>query len=339
MWRYLVLGIVMLLIGVPSYGQWREDGKVIANSDRKKADGEFGSEWLSAMRAESLETRAAALDELRERLERGQADAETISGLLLASLETDHVLQMQAAVLVDLVPDEAVSHLKRALSDPRPKIRARAAIALGEIGEKAVSARGDLLALIRNDQNEVARSASVALGKLDVAGESIPELLEMLKDPDLYLRHKAAVALDEFSTRIGPIVAEILPHLADEVDETQRYWLVIVVANAKHENSAVVATLTSLLRDDPSPSVRTRVAREFWEMGYNRHPMPDKANEALVHSLNHDWDEGVRKQAAKALASNRQLFLKNRATLVECSRGKNESLARVCRNAIRGDNR
>jgi len=298
--------------------------------------GNAESQWLSDLRADSGETRAEAIRELRTRLERGDSDAETIRGFLLTGLETDHVLRMEGSALADLMPAEALPHLAEGLSDPRPGVRSRAAIGLGAVGPGAATTLSQLVSLVRHDGDDVATAAGVAISRIDVAGETLPDLLEMLQEPNTSIRRKAVRALDYFDDRVHPIVAEMLPLLQDS-DEGQRYWLVNVIANTKCEDPAVVEVLTELLRDDPSPFVRERVARELWEMGHSQSPIPTFVNEALVQALKRDPDAGVKEQAAKALGSNRLLLKQNRETLQECANSQASSLREVCHESIRGE--
>ena len=109
--------------------------------------------------------------------------------------------------------------------------------------------------------------------------------------------------------------------------------MVNVVANVKSTESTVVEALAKLLLDDHSSFVRERCAREFWEMGQNHNPIPIYANDALVLALKADSDEGVREQAAKALASNSRLANRNRDVLKKCADTASGVLREVCQQA------
>ena len=298
--------------------------------------GDTESQLLLDLRAENRDTRSQALQELRTRLERGDADAETIRGYVLTGLETDHALRMQASILADLITAEAQPHLVQALSDPQPEVRSRAAIGLGAVGSEATPALDRLVSLLRNDVDDVATAASVAISAIDVAGDTFPDFLEMARSPNAEEKHRAVRALDYFDDRVYPIVSELMPLLNDP-DETQRYWLVNVVANTKTSNPAVVDTLVELLRDDPSSFVRERVAREFWEMGHNRSPVAGAANDALKHALMEDPDGSVREQCAQALASNRRQLRRNRAALQGCIKVQTGGVREACDEALRGE--
>lgn len=253
------------------------------------------------IRDDNRETRAKALDELHKRFKRGNADAETIEAFVLTGLETDHVLSMQADSLTALVPVGALPHLRSFLSDSRGPVRARAAYGLGTIGPAALPAQVSLPNCLRRDDDRVAEAAGAAISKIDLTGSSFPELLDMLGHADRNVRLRASHALDHFDDRVRPLVAELLP-LVRLGDETERYWLVNVIANTKSSEPSVVRTLAALLVDDPSAFVRERCAREFWEFAQTGVPVPELVLQALTQAANADPVERVKQEASKALA-------------------------------------
>ncbi len=256
------------------------------------------------IRDDNRETREKAFRELHKRLMRENADAETIEAFVLAGLETDHMLRMEADVLTGLVPVLALPHLRLFLSDPRAPVRAQAAYGLGTIGPAAATAQVTLLNCHRSDDDSVADAAGAAISKIDLNGSSFPELLDMLRHADRNVRLRASHALDHFHDRVRPLVAEVLP-LVRLGDETERYWLVNVIANTKSTEPTVVRTLAALLLDDPSAFVRERCAREFWEFVQTGVPIPEFVLNALEQAANSDPVEGVRREASKALARSR----------------------------------
>lgn len=70
--------------------------------------------------------------------------------------------------------EESVKILRQALSDRNPKIRSKAALALGEVG--AVSAVPELIVALTDEDSTVRENTISALGKI-VAPESLSALL------------------------------------------------------------------------------------------------------------------------------------------------------------------
>ena len=305
-----------------------------AGAEPPESDGE--SRWLSDIRAENRETRSHALDELRKKLESGATDAETIQGFLLAGFETDHGLRMEVSDLIDLISVGAKTQLIKALSDPRPEIKSQAALGLGTIGPEASDSLDQLLTLVQDTDQYVSTVAGVAISRIDLAGSTFPDLLTMLRGDSGYVRNQAAHALNRFNERVYPIVPEIIPLLGAD-DENLRYWLVIVVANAKDTEPEVVRVLARLLLADRSSFVRGRVAREFWEMGHNQRLLPAVATDALVEALQNDPSEGVKEEAAKALGSNRSLTQQYRDVLDACVDREFAPLRKICQASLNGE--
>ncbi len=290
---------------------------------------------LVEIRAEDRERRAAAFTELRHRLESGAYDEETIHVFLLAGLETDHGLRMGVSFLIELIPIGAQTQLIKALSDPRPEIRGQAVAGLGTIGPAASESLSQLLSLLSDEDEYVAIAAGIALSEIDSTLSTFPYLLSMLRDDSAVFQLRAAEALDRFDDRVRSIVNEIIPLLNAE-DENLRYWLVNVIANTKFSEPAVVKVLARLLLEDPSPFVRTRVAREFWELGNTHQEVPAFAINALVEALQSDRDDGVKEQVAMALASAPELTRKNHEALEACVGRESGAVRETCRDALQG---
>jgi HEAT repeat protein len=82
--------------------------------------------------------------------------------------------------------------LRKLLVDPQPDLRARAAYALGMIGDPTASA--ELAACLKDKEWSVRAMAAKALGRLRELG-SIPALTATLSDPQWWVRANAAEAL------------------------------------------------------------------------------------------------------------------------------------------------
>jgi len=204
----------------------------------------------------------------------------------------------------------AVPSLIDALRDGDPLTRWYAAGVLGVIGPKAKAAVGDLISLVRaNDEVRVAAGgfglgslerrpprlaavAAKALGKIGPdARAAVAPLIGALKDSDCELRAEAAQALGA----VGPEAAAAVPALV--VALTGREGL--VAGNAAESlgqiGSAAIPAIRDVLRNG-SQEVRVRAMTALNRAG----PKAAAAIPDLVRALA-DTDEEVRAAAAEAL--------------------------------------
>jgi HEAT repeat protein len=108
---------------------------------------------------------------------------------------------------------EAVRYLIKALGDPEfVSIRWRAAIALGDLGDRA--AVEPLLTALRDENDHVREEAADALGRI---GDpvAVPALIQSLKDPQRGVRLRALSAL----VRIGDPAKPALEKAMGSVEE------------------------------------------------------------------------------------------------------------------------
>ena len=103
--------------------------------------------------------------------------------------------------------------LLEALRDPKEHVRARAAWALGEIGD--ARAMHGLLEVLSGPKLDVRYNAAVALGKI---GEpAVPKLRDALRDPEGHVRGRAAVALTVIASKHREIPVDLTVAL-------EEYW-------------------------------------------------------------------------------------------------------------------
>jgi HEAT repeat protein len=96
-----------------------------------------------------------------------------------------------------------VSEALQALADSDWQVRTAAALALEEIGPRAIEAVPDLIQTLAKDKREeVRRAAAEALGSIKPTGlEAISALTRALEDQSAYVRWAAAKALNAITER------------------------------------------------------------------------------------------------------------------------------------------
>ena len=91
------------------------------------------------------------------------------------NLENAHIATLQLLGRFGLAASAAVPVITEALTDPNPRVRKTAAIALGRIGAGARAAISALIKVLRDGNSCVRDAAAEALAKIESAGH----------DPDL----------------------------------------------------------------------------------------------------------------------------------------------------------
>jgi hypothetical protein len=115
---------------------------------------------------------------------------------LLLRHEDDYV-RMRAAEGLGRIRSkqpQVVAALAESLTDPSAAVRWEAAEALGRIGRSASAARPGLAERLHDEHELVRICAARALGRLGTP-DSVPPLLEALRDPSEYVRWEAVEAL------------------------------------------------------------------------------------------------------------------------------------------------
>ena len=219
--------------------------------------------------------------------------------------------QIQTNILVQIVKAEDERRFDKTLEDlmknPNAKIRTRAALAAGRIGNEA--AIPALSALLENDKNEETRTmAAFALGEIESikAADAILKVLRDTKNADAGVRARAveaagkiAAANDkkEISKDLGKAILENL-----EFEDERR---------AKSSRDVILLGLTAVLRARPAqgdtaaakfltyPDERIRI-----DAGNTLTRLRAKnANEALRTMLSKDGSAVARANAARALGA------------------------------------
>lgn len=117
-----------------------------------------------------------------------------IRGLIRLLRDRDFTIQWKAAEALGTMGETSIGYLKSALKDPDRDVRLGAVEALGQIRES--SAVPGLIHLLGTDRKtEIRWAAALALGEIGDQA-AVPSLVRELRDPDKYIRHGAAIALD-----------------------------------------------------------------------------------------------------------------------------------------------
>ncbi|PYK97465.1 MAG: hypothetical protein DME19_16230 [Verrucomicrobia bacterium] len=149
------------------------------------------------------------------------AEAKPASSDLLKLVENgpDPVRSYALSALADVGPDaRAVPTLVCCLKDHTRAdyTRFKAAIALGTMRSKAEIAIPELLAALRDRNDDVRCHAAWALAQINrESNEVVPALTELLNDADSRVRNRAAVSLGEFGTNAKAAIPALLRLLND----------------------------------------------------------------------------------------------------------------------------
>ena len=175
----------------------------------------------------------------------------------------------------------ATAELRKALTDPSPRIRRGAAIALARLGgDEAADA---LLSHVVEHPELLDEDVVEALGRLPTA-QTEEVLLGLLRDPRSILRRSAAKTLG----RIGSQAA--VPHLLNAAQEPEDVEMRRAALQAlrhleAHEAEPIVAN--ALL--DPHPSVRVAAAEAVSELGLTG--TAERVRESLTRFRDEAMDE------------------------------------------------
>ena len=213
-----------------------------------------------------------------------------VPGLLQSLAHSDWKVRAFAALglgevnqIVDL--GQVVDALGCRLTDAHPDVRDRSAWALGEI--ESATAVQPLLKALHDREARVRARAAWALGEIEDPS-AVQGLLASLADSDAAVREKSVWALGEIESDMA--VSELLPLLGDANAKVRRQ---VAWALGEIESSAAVPGLVQTL-EDTDAEVRRQAA---WALGEIEHA---SAVDSLVVALK-DGDWQVRKTAAWAL--------------------------------------
>jgi HEAT repeat protein len=245
-------------------------------------------------------------------------------------ISTLAVVVTALAVLTGAAAEDVDKHLQ-ALGDKDPEVRARAAYALGNIGDKSTAVVDKLIDKALDPDATVRRQVVRALLKLDPPVEkTLPTVLKILEEGDRDLIGPAMQTIVEEGEAVVPRLREVLDP-ENEAYEKAAYWACVVLADIgakakdavpevkgvlKHDLEEVrmqalitlgeilsgsdqpMPEIVALLKTDPSNAVRYAAAYALGQIG------PDSEGTAALEETLESKDAFLELTAAWALASN-----------------------------------
>ena len=133
--------------------------------------------------------------------------------LLVKALDDENVRQ-GASIALSKLGKTAVPALKTSLASGQPDVRVWSAHTLGEIGQAAESALGDLIATLTDSDETLRSTAAQALGKIR-APAAVDGLANALDDQNERVRRQAAVALGQIGPASHAATARLIAALSD----------------------------------------------------------------------------------------------------------------------------
>lgn len=100
---------------------------------------------------------------------------------------------------------EALASLKKAMRDRDGAVRYWGAIGVGNIGQPALSAKGEMTKALRDPSPVVRVAAARALCRLGKPAEALPVLVDVLRAGKQWERLHAAIVLDEIDRMANPV--------------------------------------------------------------------------------------------------------------------------------------
>ena len=242
---------------------------------------------VGALKDPNLEVRRMAVDALTG-IGTGAEDAvEPLADILQDQKQPADLRRNAIAAIQSIYAGYAVKPLIKALDDPDPDVRGKAAIALGSIREKAKDAVPKLISLVEEDPyGDVRAKAAQVLGNIDPNNNQqvSSTLNEALKDRSWRVRSKSADSL----AKIGAPAKEALSNLRMALDNKNN-TLVNSAAQALgalgalgSEDKKVVPALKKVLQDNKNSFTRGQAAYALGKIGAD----DPTTLEALTDALN-----------------------------------------------------
>jgi HEAT repeat protein len=154
--------------------------------------------------------------------------------------------------------DRDLADVIRALKDPSPQSRARAAEDICQFGLKAKEAVAILIAAAKDEHVAVRRRAITALGAVGAADSKtvVPVLINALKDPDradnlseMSISERAIVALARIGPDAAPAIGELIK-LIETGQRMQRGFAVSALGSIDSKDKRVVPKLLEVLKGE-----------------------------------------------------------------------------------------
>ena len=172
-----------------------------------------------------------------------------------------------------LLDESTLPDLIAMLKDPSADVRYHTAIVLGQFDEDAASVVPSLNAALGDSDLRVRAGAAMALGEVrgQEAPEVVPVLLAGLRHPDEALRQSVAVSLGELGLQADTVVPALLQALQD-ADADVRQCVVLALGSF---GPKAAASMPALLEARKDSSKQVREAVEFALLEINEPPEED----------------------------------------------------------------
>jgi HEAT repeat protein len=168
---------------------------------------------------------------------------------LIEVLKKDESVEMRQAA-VSLLPrfgEDALPHLKLALTDKDENLRWMAANSLGQLGPAAKKAIPDLVQVAKRDASANVRAYAVQ-AIAQTGPESVDILVEFLKEKDSSVRQIVVTVLGQFGARAKPAVPLLIEALKDK-DATTRWMAAQTLGQIGPDAKAAIPALKEALKD------------------------------------------------------------------------------------------
>jgi HEAT repeat protein len=287
---------------------------VRANTESKDALLSTTSLWaLARVHPDDLQLKRTALTQLVARLKDKDPFVRTAAARALAALPPSPEIAGPIIEKALAGADEATVHymldtvaglgpqvVPRLIAGLKYKaLRAQIVYILGQIGEPAAAATGELAGLLADEDPNVSTEAAHALAKIGPrAKAAVPALIAALKQPEGTTAYGAAYALG----MIGPGAAASEPELLNRIKHPENslslisVWSLIRIRGATAQTATkVLPTLLAGLKSTLPLSRRT-AADTLADLG----PLANGAVAELKRATKDD-DDGVRAAATRAL--------------------------------------
>jgi HEAT repeat protein len=267
-------------------------------------------EWLKILREdESARKRSSAVVALSRFTKR----TNDIVDALREALSNDKAdsVRLQAAKIVadfDVKTEDGRDHFAKMIptladllrGDKSVMVRAAAAKALGQAGEKATTVINTIINGLKDTDANVRIASAHTIGQLgEVAKAAVPELIPLLKDMDDHVRLEAVYALGRVGGAGVLAVGDLSKVLAADTDATVRKEAARAFKLIGGEAREAVPALAKALREDKSEEVRQECALALGKMAGD---VKDVAGQ-LLEAVQKDADKDVRIFSVHALSS------------------------------------
>jgi hypothetical protein len=214
-------------------------------------------------RGQSTRYTAEGLSRAGPRLVRALRDAlgSENKKIRLDALRSLGVIGSNQKIAVRDLAKPAVPDLIALLRDKDDEVRKWAIITLGEIGPNAASAVEPLLALIRDEEHAVRSGDAIrALGRIGPGAiPALPLLASMVADP----QHRTHIMAIHAFWRIGPksqveasiVVQKLIDRLLASKHPRERAWVAEILSEIGPAAREAIGALSTAV-DDPEPEVR-----------------------------------------------------------------------------------